>query len=193
MALCIAACSDTEIVELRNGDGQVVERYRRTKSDSLRHGVYELFDDDGAIMERANYTMGMLDGERVLFYPDGQTQYTETHVNGAFIGPYRAYYPDGQLELEGDYVDNKMAGTWTAYYPSGQKKEEVTFVDNMENGPFREWYSNGVLSAEGNYQDGDKEQGELILYNLEGDIKKRMHCEAGICRTIWEAKSETTG
>jgi len=186
--LLLVACSKNEQVEKRNEDGVVIERYSRSKKDSLMNGVYEAFDDKGNLLERANYVAGKLDGIRKLYYPSGGLQYEETHKNGEFIGTYRAYYPEGQLELEGEYVDNKMSGIWTAYYPDGTIKETVTFVDNNENGPFKEWYSNGSIKAEGEYANGDHEQGELVLYDLEGNVNKRMYCEAGICKTVWDSK-----
>ena len=183
--LGFAGCDDgLEPVERRNADGVVTERYTRN-ADSLMHGPYEAFDPEGTLLERATYRDGELDGERTLYYPDGGVQAVETHRAGAFDGTYRAYYPDGQLELEGEYVDDVMAGVWTGYYPDGTRKETVTFRDNQENGPFREWYSNGVVKAEGAYLDGDREQGELTLYDLQGEVQRRMFCDTGICRTVW--------
>jgi len=189
LPLFFVSCSDLERVERRNAEGVVIERYSRTKTDSLREGAYEAFDETGTIAERAQYAAGVLDGKRQLFHPNGQIQYEESHSEGAYEGPYRGYYPDGTLELEGQYVADEAIGTWTTYYPNGQKKEEVTFADNHENGPFTEWYSNGTKKAEGTYLNGDNEQGELVLYNLDGDIEKRMHCEAGACRTVWRAET----
>jgi len=188
LLLTLTSCSDNEQVEKRNEDGIVTERYSRSKVDSLMNGAYEAFDDKGNILEKATYAQGKLDGLRTLYYPDGGVQYEENHLGGEFAGSYKAYYPEGQLELEGDYIDNKMSGVWTAYYPNGIKKETVTFVDNEENGPFKEWYSNGTVKAEGEYKDGDNEEGELILYDLEGNVNKRMFCEGGICKTVWDSK-----
>ena len=184
------ACGKVDRVEKRNENGIVVERYNRSRVDSLMEGTYEAFDDDGVILERAIYSKGKLNGARLLYHPNGKVQYEETHVNGEFQGPYRAYYPSGSLQVEGQFVDNVAEGIWTGYYEDGTVKETVTYANNLENGPFKEWYSNGAIKAEGNYANGDKEQGELILYDLQGEIQKRMHCEAGICRTIWTAETK---
>ena len=187
--LSLPGCSDLERVEFRNAEGIVVERYSRSKQDSLMEGLYELFDAAGTIMERANYTRGELDGTRTLYYPDGSVQYVEHHVGGVYEGPYKSYYPEGSVQLEGNYVGGEMSGIWIGYYPDGTKKEEVTFADNAENGPFREWYSNGVVKAEGDYLNGDNEQGELRLFDIEGKLVKRMHCESGACRTVWRPQT----
>ena len=185
----LAACDSLERVERRNDDGVLVERYSRDPVDSTRSGPYEAYGDDGELIEEATYVADRLHGERTLYHPNGAVQYVETYRDGQYHGPYLSYYPDGTLQLEGQYVDNVASGVWTGYYPSGERKEAVTFADNEENGPFTEWYSNGAIKAEGTYAGGDKEQGELLLYNLDGDVQKRMFCEAGICRTIWEAST----
>lgn len=189
LVLATAACSDLEPVERRNGEGVVVERYTRSRADSLMQGAYTAYDERGVLLERATYADGELDGTRTIYYPSGAVQIEETHAGGAFAGPYRTYFPDGQLELSGQYVNNVAEGVWTGYYPDGTKKEEVTFADNIEQGPFREWYSNGQLKAEGTYKDGDNEDGELVLYDLQGAVQKRMYCEAGVCRTVWRAET----
>ena len=181
------ACSNSDQVEIKNEEGVVIERYSRSKEDSTMDGSYEAFDAKGNLIEKSNYSRGKLDGLRTLYYPSGGVQYEETHLQGEFVGIYKAYYPEGELELEGEYVDNKMSGVWTAYYPNGTKKEIVTFVNNQENGPFTEWYSNGVLKAEGAYANGDNEEGDLVLYDVNGKVNKRMFCEGGICRTVPES------
>ncbi len=189
--LALGACSDLERVEVRNEDGIVTERYYRGKDDSLRQGDYETFDRDGKLIERANYKDDYLDGLRTLYYPDGAKQYEETHVAGKFEGPYRAFYPDGQLELEGQYAADLATGTWTGYYPDGAKKEEVTMADNVSDGPFREWHPNGKLKTEGRYVAGDKEEGELLLYDENGELERRMQCDRGLCRTMWASETAT--
>ncbi len=191
LLLLSIACSNSNQVEIKNDDGVVVERYELSKEDSTMHGSYEAFDEKGQLIEKSSYAKGKLDGVRTLYYPSGGVQYEETHLNGEFEGIYKAYYPEGELELEGKYVDNKMTGIWTAYYPNGTKKEAVTFVDNEENGPFTEWHASGTLKAEGSYANGDNEEGELVLYDLNGKVNKRMFCEGGICRTVPLETEET--
>ncbi len=192
MLLGLSACSDLDKIEKRNGDGVVIERFYRSKTDSLVEGKFEIFDDKGVLIEEAYYVNGLLDGTRTLYHPNGKPQYVETHVKGQFIGTYKAFYPDGQLELVGEYVNNQSAGIWTRYYPDGAKMEEVTFADGRENGPFLEWHPNGNKKATGSYADGDKEQGELMLYDEQGELERKMFCEAGICRTTWVPDSTKT-
>ena len=196
----LVGCDDLEQVERRNEAGVVVERFYRSKTDSLIQGEAEVYDDEGRLLEKATYVDGVFEGERTLYHPSGERQSVETRVGGRYQGPFRAYYPDGQLELEGEYVDDTMTGIWTRYYPDGAKMEEVTFTDGREGGPFREWYPNGQPKASGNYVasaslPGAKEQGELLMYDEAGTLVKRMECDTGICRTVWliDSTQVTTG
>ncbi len=92
---------------------------------------------------------------------------------------------DGKLTNEGQYLNNEMSGTWKRWYDTGELQEEVTFAANLENGPFKEYHKNGKLKAEGNYLEGDNEQGELKEYDENGELVKRMYCEFGVCMDAW--------
>lgn len=81
-----------------------------------------------------------------------------------------------------------MTGVWKTYYETGELKEEVSFVDNNENGPFKEYHKNGKTKYEGTYKDGDHEEGEMKVYNEDGEIIKKLDCKKGICNTVWIKK-----
>lgn len=192
--LLSSACSDKsneglaeglEIVEKTDSYGNI-ERYSRRVEDYAKEGSYSLISPEGNVLITAEYRNDTLHGTRVLYYENGDTQIVEQYEHGLFAGPYRAYYEGGRLELVGTYVANTMEGWWKRYYPSGQLMEEVSFQDNEENGPFSEYHENGNLKAKGYYKDGDNEHGMLELYDEQGELTRRMNCERGVCRTIWE-------
>ena len=186
--LLLVACADTTVVEDFGEDGVLLERYRIRKADSIRQGEAEVFDSEGALIERARYEDGELEGTRTRYYADGAIQAEETLRGGRLDGLFRSYYPDGQLELEGQYVDHVGTGTWTGYYPDGAKKEEVTMRGSLADGPFLEWHPNGNRKAEGTYVKGGKEDGELLLYDETGALERKMDCEEGVCYTTWPAE-----
>ena len=190
LSLLVACSNRTELIENRDAEGRLTERFERRTDDFAREGRYEAFDSEGKVIEQANYRNDTLHGERRLFYPDGKVQAIEQYVDGRFAGEYQYFYDDGKLELRGNYVDGAMNGIWTRYYRNGQIMEEVTFVDNEENGPFVEYFESGNLKAEGTYQDGDQEQGILKIYNEDGQLARTMQCDRGICRTIDSLRTE---
>ena len=166
------------------------ERYQRSKGDFAKEGLYQKFDEQGRLIEEAAYQNDTLHGLRVLYFEKGDTQIVETYRGGLFHGAYRSYYESGGLNLQGQYQGNEMTGDWQRYYENGQLMERVRFEDNAENGPFVEYYENGKLKAEGTYLNGDNEHGLLKLYDEQGQLKRKMNCTNGICRTIWKREGE---
>lgn len=176
-----------EVMEQKNEFGHV-EKIQRRIADGTRHGRYLRTTPEGAVLEEAYYRNDTLDGLRILYFTEGDTLSVETYDMGVFEGAFRQYYESGQLQIKGMYVDNEMTGKWRQYYENGQLMEVVSFEANQENGPFIEYHPNGALKAEGNYLDGDYEHGLLKLYDEQGMLVRKMNCEKGVCRTIWQVE-----
>jgi antitoxin component YwqK of YwqJK toxin-antitoxin module len=190
----LAACAngpELETVESTDEQGLRIV-YQRQVDNYAREGQFERFDAGGNRIELAGYRNDSLHGPRILFYPTGDTLSVETYRDGRFEGPYRAYFEDGTLRQVGQYADNVMTGPWISYYPSGERREVVQMANNLEQGPFTEWYDGGALKAEGQYRDGDKEDGELRLYDSTGTLVRIMDCELGMCFTRWRADTLQT-
>lgn len=185
--------SDRETVENYDEQGRLVERYVRRKTDFAKDGLYQRFAPDGRYVEEAVFRNDTLDGERKFFYPSGKVEIIEPNRNGVIHGKYRKFYENGSIALEQDYVNGVLEGESLAWYPNGTMKEQVSFLQNEENGPFKEWHENGNLKTEGSYftpddEDfsGDKEDGELKMYDSLGQLERIMDCKLGVCRTRWE-------
>lgn len=186
LVLIFQGCKNSiEVVEVKNEAGQLVEKYHRRVADNMRHGNYEAFDEKGNVIESSIFQNDTLQGKRIIYFENGQPQYIEQYKNGQFDDLYNAFYESGQLKLEGKYTNGAMNGEWKGYHENGQLKEVVLFVDNNENGPFVEYHDNGKLAAEGTYLNGDKEHGELKLFDENGELYKTMNCDEGLCRTTW--------
>ena len=102
------------------------------------------------------------------------------------------YYDNGQVELVGKYTDGVLNGLVRKFYKSGTLQEVVSFVENIENGPFKEYHENGNLQWEGSYLNGDNEFGELMKYNNDGILIRKLVCDSNaVCRTTWTSEMET--
>lgn len=184
--LFFAACSNSYLVEVKDENGQLLEKFEIRKVDSLRHGTYQAFYPSGQVMETSTYKEGQLHGLRQLYLENGKLDLEENWKNGRFDGEYKSYYPDGSLKQVGQYVEDVMTGEWKAFYENGQLKEVVPFEENLENGQFVEYYENGNLKAKGIYKRGPYEEGILELYKeADGSLERKMRCVDGGCQTIW--------
>lgn len=179
--------AELEVIEAKDIFGNK-ELISRRKDDLAKEGLYQKFTPEGVIMEKAYYLNDSLHGIRVLFYEDGDTMVIERHRRGIFDGPYIGFYENGVLQQKGTYVNNTMSGDWERYYETGELMEIVRYENNQENGPFKEFHKNGHLKAEGTYLKGDNEHGELIEYDENGNMTRKLECNQGVCNTVWKAK-----
>lgn len=184
--LLLTGCkTKLEKVETIDEDSGEKITYTRKVDNFGKQGLYTRWTKEGNKAEEAMYENDTLHGVRKLFYPDGTVFIEEYYDMGEFKGPWKTFHENGQVKLEGEYIENKMEGVWKGYYDNGALKEEVLFKASEENGAFTEYYKNGKLKAEGNYLNGDNENGLLKLYDEAGELVKKMNCVKGVCRTIW--------
>ncbi|MEP7194895.1 MAG: hypothetical protein ABI851_00130 [Saprospiraceae bacterium] len=179
------SCREEKTIEIKNKEGIVIQRITLAGDTSKgKNGIYESFDKNGIPLEYATYSEGKLNGEKRLF-EEGKLYSSEMHVNDQYEGPYKVYYPNGKIQLETQYVNNEILGELKSYYNSGNLKEIVQMKSNQEDGPFIEYYDNKNKKAEGNYKEGAKEHGLLMLYDSLGVLIRKMDCDNGTCHTIW--------
>ncbi len=188
-------CGDpnaTEPVTTKNDTTEVVAIYHVLKGTDIRHGPYEEKDFQGRLLEQSNYSHGKLQGEQKL-YNKGVLYSIAHYSDGVINGLYTSYHlGTDKPYVIGNYKNGVMEGKWKTYTRQGKLKEIVTFKNNEENGPFAEFYPNGKIKAEGNYINGDNEQGLLLMYTPNGVLYKKMQCENGVCHTIWEKGKNTS-
>lgn len=191
MLISIIACSAERFVEVKDDEGNLVEKYQVDKNGT-KNGVYESYNA-GVLISKANYKEGIQSGKRVIFYDNGNLEIEENYANGQLDGEYKVYYETGELKLLMLYSDNTIQGKVKKYYKSGQIMEDVTFVDNEENGPFVEYWENGNLKWQGAYLNGDNEFGELQKFNEEGNLIRKLMCDSlAVCRTFWTLEGGTS-
>lgn len=186
ISILFLSCGNNQ-VEITNDEGTVVERFQFLE-DSIKHGSYEAFYNDGKIKEKSNYKNGNLEGQRTIYYGNGNVEIEENYVNNILDGVFKAYWENGKLNIEVDYKKGQMNGPLKRYYDTGSLQEEMIMKDGQENGPFKEYFANGQVEWEGAYKNGDNEEGLLVQYEEDGSVLKKMECNSGVCRTIWTKK-----
>jgi len=184
LLLGFSACKESNFITNKDDDGRITEKFAVNK-ENQKHGEYTSYIN-GAIITKAFYKNGKLNGKRTIYHSSGKVEIEESYVNDELHGTYISYHDNGNLAQEANYDNGTMQGILKSYYKDGKLKEEVTMVDNNENGPFKEFYPNGQVKWEGQFLNGDNEFGELKNYNESGDLIKKMMCDSlGVCATTW--------
>ncbi len=188
MMSCLG-CQRGDLRRVESSELDNVTTIRHLDDQNRRQGLFQRYQEN-VLREESNYVNDTLHGTRVIFDGEGRKEIEEQYQMGVFSGLYRTFYADGNVELEGHYANGEMSGIWIKHYPNGGIMERVTMKENNENGPFVEYHPNGKLKAEGTYRDGDREHGELKLYDEEGLLKRTMMCQDGFCNTTWSRKDQ---
>jgi antitoxin component YwqK of YwqJK toxin-antitoxin module len=192
--MMLSCTSDTELHQVMDEEGHLIEEYNRNVEDLKKEGVYKKFyPKGGPVMEMKHFVNDTMNGVFIRFYEKGDTTTVSMMKNGSYHGYFREYYPGNKIMQSYQYVDNAIKGSFKEYYESGALKGELNFLDNKEDGPFVEYHKNGKKSFEGTYTKG-KEIGELLKYDESGELIRKMNCtiemkadqEVKICETTWK-------
>lgn len=138
--------------------------------DSLKHGIYRLYDQNGEIINGYIYERDTLVAEGMIladgtydstwkeFYFSGQLRAEGFYQNGIKEGKWTYFYPNGKKEQTGNYKKDTPSGTWTWYYQNGQAKRIETYnAYGKLQGLMTEYDSLGNEIAHGEYYNGIQE------------------------------------
>lgn len=167
--------------------------YQVDQNSDLRHGTYREYNAlTGTLQVERQYEHGKIEGNEIFYFPSGTKEVVLSYQAGIQEGPFQYFHENGQIKQEGYYKQGKIEGVLKTYYSDGQLKEEVTHQDGVTEGPFKEYNPNGTLKATGAYtskgEEEDLEQGIVLDYDENGELRRRMACKQGQCCTIWTAQ-----
>lgn len=145
------------LFQLYTDDGILIDN--ALFKDGERDGLTEQFySDTGKIRISGNYKNGILDGENKVYYPNEKLQAETYYVNGELNGAYIGYYENGNIKLTGNYKENLPDGEWKFYLEKGNLQSIVNYKVGELNGLKEEYYENGNLwtrkEFKNNYLDG---------------------------------------
>lgn len=122
---------DGEWSHYRKEDGKLHKHYMVQMG--FLYGPYELYNDQGVLVENGNFVDDVHDGGRYFYYPDGKLKEFIQYKNGIQHGSTREYYEDGKLKTEAEYRDNLFV--WKNGYSkqSGVLTNSSHEIENKEN------------------------------------------------------------
>lgn len=136
------------------------------------------FNRFGDTLFYANYTNGVLDGEKREYYSDGQFYKSAPYKAGLLDGVYYTLNREKQLEVSIGYKKGNKHGKATYYHTNG-KIAQTEFWDNgMKNGLFQLFTENEKLVMTGAYKNNlpindhiEYNDKEKIIYQASYDKK----------------------
>jgi len=181
--------------------------HRCSYQNDRLHGLKEIYNEEGEVLERAYYDQGDLDGphyskdkngsisegtfnkgmrEGILkvFYPlhpkYGLVQFIEGYnVAGSLHGPLKKFHINGTLAENYQCEKGFIEGKATYYNSDGVLLKEAYFEKGLLHGETKEFYKDGKLQRVMHYAQG-KPMGEEIAYFHDGSIKHTKNYEEGL-------------
>lgn len=144
------------------------------KEDKL-NGLYEKYNEHGALIEKYNNIDGNLEGDYLSFYPIGENymEYKVPYKTGKINGVAYQYFPDGKIQAEIPFTDGNRNGIENIYFYNGQLEYKKEFKDNKLIGEYNEYHSNGKTYLTGNCVNGLFE-GPFKQYYSDGTLEKEL-------------------
>ena len=151
-----------ESIHNENGHNKIYEgdgTYQvGNKVDGQQHGLWQIFDADGLLLEEINFKNGLMHGLMRQFNDDGVLTNELNFKDGESNGILRVYHPNGKVAEEGNLIaDTKKEGLWKYYFEDGTLQHEGCFKNAVQDGVWKHYHKNGVLQFEGTYKDGEKD------------------------------------
>ncbi len=142
------------------------------KEQSVLHGSYVYYKENGDILSEGMYENGKKTGKWIAFHQ--QQPHLESIVyykNDQMFGTYERYHPDGVLSTKGTYyfefmvndslIKNVNDGKKETYHKNGKPQMMEFYKMGKLQGLWQRFYEDGTIQEERNYED-----------NLESGLKR---------------------
>lgn len=124
-------------------------------------------------------------GEQKLYHQNkgekGALRNVRTFEKGLLLHA-ESYDDEGNISerIENEYENSELAVS-TYFYPNGGKKSELVYASSNgeRTGSVKEWHDNGQLKFEMPLDSLNRYDGEMVLYDKQGDVVKKEIYQAG--------------
>ena len=154
----------TDIYSYKNGelDGLNVVYYKNNIKeighwkDGKQNGLFQMYTEDGILIDNANFKDGERDGLTEQFYNDtGKLRVSANYKNGVLEGEFKAYYPNGNLQGEANYVNGEMNGDFKEYHENKKIRLSGSYKNSLQDGEWKSYLEDGTLESIINYKAGE--------------------------------------
>ena len=154
----------TDIYSYKDGelDGLNVVYYKNNIKEighwkaGKQNGLFQMYTEDGVLIDNANFKDGERDGVTEQFYNDtGKLRVSANYKNGVLEGEFKAYYPNGNLQGEVNYVNGEMNGEFKEYHENKKIRLSGSYKNSLQEGEWKSYLEDGTLESIINYKAGE--------------------------------------
>ena len=152
-------------------------------SDSIPHGVYQSFYQNGNAKIKGNYKDGLPDGSWVYFYENGRKKTEGFYRASTQQGRWTYYFESGQLKASGTLENGEKTGYWTNYFENGNEKSSGSYFQDQKEGIWNYFFEDGSSKAQAYYESGN---GSYKQFYPSGSIRMQGYNAQGVSEGTWE-------
>ena len=124
--------------------------------DGKQNGLFQLYTEEGILVDDASFKEGERDGLTKQFYSDtGKLRVLGNYKNGVLAGEFKAYYPNGNLQGEVTYKNGEMNGEFKEYHENKNIRLSGNYKNSLQEGEWKSYLEDGTLETIVNYKDGE--------------------------------------
>lgn len=100
LIISLVASSKLKQTTYWDADRKIIKEvffYKLIKGDTIKHGDYQLFYENGALWQQGEYKNNLLEGRWIDNHPNGSRKQDLFFVKDLLEGEVRTYYETGQL------------------------------------------------------------------------------------------------
>ena len=125
--------------------------------NGLYHGPYQIFHENGYVLESGHKKDGKTEGIVTYYYSDGSTKKTLEFENNQLNGDTKSFSEKGLVTHLETYKNDLLFGPAKSYYASGKIKLEATYNHEEKlDGLLKKYREDGSLEFEREYKSGKK-------------------------------------
>jgi hypothetical protein len=142
----------TEVSELRAVNRTMKETISLNREYILKvcfhvlpHGLVQVFNEDGRILDISAFKEGKLHGIQRVFYSNKHLLAVNHYEDDKKHGLHKKYYLNGATMMETYYNQNDAHGRHVCYYENGQITQVGNYCRNQKVGEWMSYFANGQL------------------------------------------------
>ena len=158
--------------------------------DGKQNGVFQLYTEEGILVDDANFKDGERDGLTEQYYSDtGNLRAKAVYKNGVLHGEFKYCFPNGHTRAIANYENGNLNGKFDEYYENGNLKLTGLYKENLQEGEWQYFNEDKNLVSKVNYKDGEL-NGIKEDYHRNGNIWTRQEFKNNTPEGIYEVYYE---
>jgi len=156
-----------------NGKKKTVMHYK----DNVLHGLKEVWDGAGELVEQATYDNGQLNGRYYIRKNDGRA-YVYNYKYNILDGIHQIYHPPHKFfgvvkSLEGQYENGLFEGQVNEFNEAGTKVASTLYHKGLKEGLTLLYATDGKLKVSAEFKN-DNQHGTALEYHPNGTIARQV-------------------